>query len=41
MIRVTTKITKINIKNNNNDKKKKIQNIVKINKNKDNDKSQF
>ena len=41
MIRLTTKITKINIKNNNNDKKKKIQNIVKINKNKDNDKSQF
>ena len=41
MIRVTTKVTKINIKNNNNNKKKKIQNIVKINKNKDNDKSQF
>ena len=41
MIKVTTKITNINIKNNNNDSKKKIQNIAKINKSKDNDKSQF
>lgn len=41
MIKMTTRITKINIKNNNNDSKKKIQNIAKINKSKDNDKSQF